>query len=625
MRSPCSACKSAVGPFILLAIAAAAFSLPHAAAYEIKPLTDEQAEQYQLDTSFYKKCTMVQDILIATSEHVSDYAHREAAYQFDMIVKRIDPAVAQRAGDRKVLCILIGHEELTSDVPQFTTDKTGKELDYYNWRRRGFLSWKGGRPTVVFAEEDVLEYEGGMQIESILIHEFGHVIHGAGFDKELQDRLTETYQQAKEKGLWNDGRAAQRFRRVKSEKPVSLFDALVASFPEESPELIEKCLESGDVLVNGEPTNAKVEVTKQDKVLIVFGGEKECYAGKNRSEYWAEGVQNWYDTNRTMDHDHNHIHTREQLKAYDPGLARLCNDVLGDSPWRFVSPRDRAGTGHLKGFDPAKAPKVVDPEHIQQAAYDYYDKYWKDYWQRLRDKHATTIASANVASPAGRQDTSRRKTTPSSDKDYEVVDVKGWAFHIHKDYLHGDQDVLENALENAEIQLGHIETLLPEKAVEKLRKIPVWVTPGRRTAEYHWARKWLIDNGRNPDMAHCVQITDIDILKRTRPTGPWVLLHELTHGYHDREISEEDNKAIVKAYNSALEKGLYQNVLHSKRGRDTRIKAYAATRMEEYFAENCEAYFGVNDFYPFVKAELREYDPAVYEIIERVYHVNQEE
>jgi len=272
------------------------FSLPRAAAYEIKALTDKQAEEYQLDTSFYKKCTVVQDILIATSERVSDDAHREAAYQFDMIMKRIDPAVAQRVRNRKVLCILIGHEEFTSDMPQFTTDKKGKELDFYNWRKRGFLSWKNGRPTVVFAEEDVLEYEGGMQTESILIHEFGHVIHGAGFDKELQDRLTKTYRQAKEKGLWNDGRAAQRFRRVKSEKPVSLFDALVASFPEESPKLIAKCLESGDILVNGEPTNAKVKVTRQDKVLIVFGGEKECYAGKNRSEYWAEGVQNWYDT-----------------------------------------------------------------------------------------------------------------------------------------------------------------------------------------------------------------------------------------------------------------------------------------------------------------------------------------
>ena len=307
-------------------------------------------------------------------------------------MQSIDQKVAQRIRDRKVLCILIGHEELTSELPQFKSKKTGKELAFYNWRNRGFLSWKGGRPTVVFAEEDVMEYEGGMLIESILIHEFGHVIHGVGFDEQLQKRLTETFKKAREKGLWNDGRAAQRFRRVKSEKPVSLFDALVAAFPDESPKLIETCLDGDDILVNGKPTTSKVKVTKEDKVLIVFGGEKQCYAGKNRSEYWAEGVQNWYDTNRTMDHDHNHIHTREQLKAYDPGLAKLCEDVLGDSRWRFTSPRKRAGKGHLKDFDLAKAPKVVDPEYIETAAYDYYDKYWKDYWKRLREKHATTVS-----------------------------------------------------------------------------------------------------------------------------------------------------------------------------------------------------------------------------------------
>jgi len=361
-------------------------------AYEIRPLTGEQAEEYKLDPSFYKKCTMVQDILIATSAGVTDYAHREAAYQFDMIMKSIKPQIAQRIRDRKVLCILIGYNEMTSDLPQFASDKTGEELDFYNWRSRGFLSWKEGRPTVVFSEEDVLQYEGGMQLESILIHEFGHVIHGAGFDKELQDRLTDTFQKAKAEGLWNDGRAAQRFRRVKSETPVSLFDAMVKSFPDESPELIKKCLDGGDVLVNGEPTDSKVKITKDDKVLIVFGGPKQCYAGKNRAEYWAESVQYWYDTNRTMDHDHNHIHTREQLKAYDAGSAKLCEDLLGDSEWRFVSPNQRAGTGHLKGYDPAAAPKVVAPEQIQEAANDYYDEYWKDFWQRLRDKHAVSPA-----------------------------------------------------------------------------------------------------------------------------------------------------------------------------------------------------------------------------------------
>ncbi|MFP6691423.1 MAG: hypothetical protein VB875_00285, partial [Pirellulales bacterium] len=90
---------------------------------------------------------------------------------------------------------------------------------------------------------------------------------------------------------------------------------------------------------------------------------------------------------------HNHIHTREQLKTYDPALAELCEEVLGDSKWRFVSPRKRSGSGHLKDFDPAKSPKVVDAEHIETAAYDYYDKYWNDYWQRLRDRRANKPAA----------------------------------------------------------------------------------------------------------------------------------------------------------------------------------------------------------------------------------------
>ena len=376
-----------VFPGLLLALSASACSTA-GSVYRVEALSKEQASAYELAASFYTKTTLVQGIIIATSDGVSDHAHREAAYQFDMLMKSIDEDIARRIRERKVLCILIGHEELTSELPQFGSDKKGEELDFYNWRSRGFLAWPKDRPTVVFAEEDVLEYEGGMRLESILIHEFGHVVQGAGFDKELHERAKTAFKNATDKGLWNDGRAAQRFRRIKSVEPVSLLEALVRAFPDQSPELIRKCLDGGDILVNGKPSNSKVRVTRDDKVIIVFGGEKKCYASRNHLEYWAEGFQTWYDTNRTMDHDHNHIHTRRQLEKYDPPLAALCMNVMGDSNWRFVSPRKRAGWGHLRGFDPSRTPKVKQLKHIQKAANDYYDKYWKSFWKRLADKHS---------------------------------------------------------------------------------------------------------------------------------------------------------------------------------------------------------------------------------------------
>jgi hypothetical protein len=358
----------------------------------VPTLTAEQATEYKLDPKFFQKGTLVQGILIATSQKVADHTHREAAYQFNQVMATIAPEIAERIRARKLLCVIVAHDELTSDVPLFASDKTGKELDFYNWRQRGFLTRVEGRQVVLFAEEDVMEYEGGMQSESILIHEFGHVIQGAGFTPEQNARVKASFEQSKQAGRYQDGYAAQRFRRVQSATPVSLLDALATSFPDQPRAFLAKCLDGGDILVNGQPSHAKVTVTKDDKVLIVFGGPKQCYAATNSAEYWAEGVQDWFDTNRTMDHDHNQLHTRAQLKTYDVPLAALCKEVMGDTPWRFVSPRLRAGQGHLAGYDPTTAPKVKKLPHIDTAAQDYYDKYWKDYWQRLHAKHDVPTA-----------------------------------------------------------------------------------------------------------------------------------------------------------------------------------------------------------------------------------------
>ena len=84
---------------------------------------------------------------------------------------------------------------------------------------------------------------------------------------------------------------------------------------------------------------------------------KGKYAGRNHHEYFAEGVQSWFDTNRENDFEHNHVDTREELQQYDPRLAKLVKEVFGSGPWRYRHPQYRQPhSAHLAGFDRAKAP-----------------------------------------------------------------------------------------------------------------------------------------------------------------------------------------------------------------------------------------------------------------------------
>lgn len=76
------------------------------------------------------------------------------------------------------------------------------------------------------------------------------------------------------------------------------------------------------------------------------------YAATNAAEYWAEGVQSWFDCNRPPDHDHNHVDTREELSTHDPRLAGLCAEVFTGTEWRWREP-----AGRIPGWDPARAPE----------------------------------------------------------------------------------------------------------------------------------------------------------------------------------------------------------------------------------------------------------------------------
>lgn len=76
------------------------------------------------------------------------------------------------------------------------------------------------------------------------------------------------------------------------------------------------------------PTNPGFnDVLQKALDAAIAGGKWEnTYAATNIWEYWAEGVQSWFNVNADVpqpDGKHNHVNTRKELKSYDPVLYQI--------------------------------------------------------------------------------------------------------------------------------------------------------------------------------------------------------------------------------------------------------------------------------------------------------------
>ena len=128
---------------------------------------------------------------------------------------------------------------------------------------------------------------------------------------------------------------------------------------------------------------------------------------------------------------------------------------------------------------------------------------------------------------------------------------------------------------------------------------------------------WLTDRGYDPRLAKKVHIPTASALvsRGQMLKHPAVILHELAHAYHHQVLGFDD-PGILKAYKKAMKEGKYDKALLYN---GKTVKHYGATDHKEYFSESTESYFYHNDFYPFVRAELKQHDPVAYAEMERVW------
>jgi len=201
---------------------------------------------------------------------------------------------------------------------------------------------------------------------------------------------------------------------------------------------------------------------------------------------------------------------------------------------------------------------------------------------------------------------------------YVVREVRGWTVRVHPGLAAEGSELGAQVLELLEARLLEVTRTVPNKALAELRKVELWMEldyEGVPGGVYHPSREWLIGNGHDPALARCVQFGNAKNFLSWSFSQPSMVIHELAHAYH-HQVLGYDEPTIAEAYALAKGSGDYDAVL---RYGGSREKAYGMNNAKEYFAELSEAYFGTNDFYPFVRPELKEHDPRGFDAIESLW------
>jgi hypothetical protein len=234
------------------------------------------------------------------------------------------------------------------------------------------------------------------------------------------------------------------------------------------------------------------------------------------------------------------------------------------------------------------------------------------------------IARKSTAQEPAAPKTSPKKTSTKAvyepTDDYAPVRIEGWTVLVNKKFRAREPELADRTLALMRRQLGQIVNRLPAAAVKKLRTIRIWIEenePHTPCMTYHPDPEWLRANDMNPEKARCVELSNARNFLKWTHEQPWMVLHELSHGYHHQILPGGFNNAeISAAYAKAMKSKRYDSVL---RYNGKKERAYAATNCMEYFAEASEAYFGINDFYPVNRADLKHHDPEVCALLGRLW------
>jgi hypothetical protein len=211
----------------------------------VQPITDEFRENYDNLDPFYRKYADAAGLPVVSSDAPADMARTRACELVIDMTMRDD--VRQALIDNYVRFAIIGNDELTNDIPEFSYLP-----DSINDRARGL----GGLPAVSCAEESILcdTQRDRWRGEGICVHEFAHTISMGGLfdaDRTFEGRLEDAFQSAQATGLFENTYAMENSQEYWAEGVQSWYYTNLESDP---PNGIHNHIDRREELMDYDPT-----------------------------------------------------------------------------------------------------------------------------------------------------------------------------------------------------------------------------------------------------------------------------------------------------------------------------------------------------------------------------------
>jgi len=290
----------------------------------------------------------------------------------------------------------------------------------------------------------------------------------------------------------------------------------------------------------------------------------------NKMEYFAENTEAYFGTNDF------YPFVRAELREHDPHACRLLENMWGVD----VDAETR------------KIDSLVQFMELQS--------------------YGAVFADSNSPPASARGEDAYIPTSK-----YKQRQIEDWNVYVSPQ-LEEKMALSKESLKLLGHKLHMVKRYVPEKALKQLQKVAIWVeleNPNTPYMTYHCFKKTLQSQHQNPDKLGAVEIGNVTNFMQWSFLQPFMLLNQLARAYHDKVLGH-DNTEIKAAHQQAVKSEKYDLVLRFD-GQYVRHPALADEK--EYFAEMSEAYYGVNDHYPFIQFELKQYDPNACDLLTKLW------